>query len=51
MLEICAIHYDDLYFREVAADVLDAVRDIDEETCAVAIVCIAYNAECNLSRN
>lgn len=51
MVEVYPIHYDDVYFAEVAAAVLELVAECDEETAALVITCLAYNAECNLSRN
>ena len=45
------VYYDDIYVPEIAAEVLELAGEVDEETSALAITCIAYCVECQLSRN
>lgn len=51
MVEIAAIYYDDIYFREVAQATLEAVAEFDDETLSAVIVCLAYCAEVELNLN
>lgn len=50
-IEYTPVHYDDIYFAEVAHELLEFVAELDTETCALAMTCAAYCAECDLSLN